>query len=131
MKPTVRGNTPFVRELAVPPCLRTFLDAGCDITTVPGWRSLAQSVHLFDGDDQYRKTCVDAFRRWAAKWVEQSHQVGDIGIDQAGVTRYLWQAEALEDPALANRLFAALPERTRAEFSSAGEVRSPEHLPAS
>jgi hypothetical protein len=99
--------------LASPPSLRVFLDAGCDITTLPGWRSLAKSVLLFDGDDQLRKVCVDSFRRWVSRWLEQSERVGDIGVEQAALTRYLWQAEALEDPEMATRLRNALPEAFR------------------
>ncbi len=30
-------------ELTRPPSLRAFLDAGCDITTIPGWECLAES----------------------------------------------------------------------------------------
>jgi hypothetical protein len=98
---------------------------------LPGWRSLAESVLLFDGDDQYRQTCVESFHRWAEKWVEQSQRVGDIGIDQAGVTRYQWQAEALEDPELAARLLSVLPPAVRTELAQAGEVQALEQLLAS
>lgn len=34
-------------ELTRPPSLRAFLDAGCDITTIPGWECLSESVVLY------------------------------------------------------------------------------------
>ncbi|HEX8770002.1 MAG TPA: hypothetical protein VF711_04465 [Acidimicrobiales bacterium] len=100
-----------------PISLRAQLAASSDATTIPGWYRLAEDVLLFDGDDSYRKLCVESFRRWAKKWLEQSERLGDIGLDQASLERYLWKAEALEDPELAARLEFALPEDTRNELA--------------
>jgi hypothetical protein len=97
--------------------LRTLLETTCDITALPGWYPLAEAVLLFDGDTAYRRLCVDSFRRWAQKWLEQSERLGHIGLDQETFSGYLWKAEALEDPDLAARLSSALPEDARAKLA--------------
>jgi hypothetical protein len=80
------------------------LAASTDVTDIPGWYRLAETVMLFDGDDNYRRLCVESFRRWTDKWLEWSERIGDIGLDQATLSGYLWKAEALEDPELASQL---------------------------
>jgi hypothetical protein len=105
-------------RLRRPPSLRTVLDENPDATKIPGWYRLAEAVLLFDGDDRYRKLCIDSFRRWADKWLQQSEHLGGIGLDQDTFSRYLWKAEALEDPTLAARLEEGLPPWARAQLAT-------------
>ena len=54
-------------ELTRPPSLRAFLDAGCDITTVPGWECLSEMVLLLrPTDPAQRATKVGASNLLAA-----------------------------------------------------------------
>lgn len=95
-----------------PEPLRAFLDAGGDLTGVDGWEGVAEMVLCFECDDDYRRRCIDAFRRWTGRWIEYS-KVGPVGVDQAMVTEYAWKADALEDGELARRVEAAIPAQFR------------------
>ena len=109
-------------ELIRPPSLRAFLDAGCDITTLPGWECLSESVFLYPPIDPAQRTEDASFLRdFAEAWLRGERMRLDEGssrkpVDQDVVTRFLWEAECLEDPALVDRFEAALPAEKRADL---------------
>jgi hypothetical protein len=112
------------KRLYRPASLRALLAGSTDVTNISGWYRLAEGVMLFDGDDKFRRLCVESFRRWTDTWLERSERFGDIGLDQATFSSYLWKAEALEDPELARQLESGLPEEVRERFADRRAMRS-------
>ena len=108
-------------ELTRPPSLRAFLNGGGDITTVPGWECLCEMVLLHPPTDPAERT-EDAtmLRDFAETWLRDERTWLDAAcrrdVDQDVLTRFLWEAECLEDPVLADRFEAALPADKRAEL---------------
>ncbi len=112
-------------ELTRPPSLRAFLDAGCDLITIPGWECLAESVVLYRPSEPAKRVReAEQLRRYAETWLHGELTPIDKGardnVEQDVVTRFLWEAECLEDPELAERFEAALPAETRAELLLVG-----------
>ena len=109
-------------ELIRPPSLRAFLDAGCDITTLPGWECLSEGVLLLSSSLTPAQRAEDAssLRNFAETWLRGERTWLDVAtrrpVDQDVLTRFLWEAECLEDPELAERLEAALPAEKRADL---------------
>ncbi len=140
-------------DLTRPPSLQTFLGAGGDITTIPGWECLAEAVVLCTANEATRHRFAQTCRRYAetwlagdTTWLDERLAAADIAgwfawfagrsdsppnqqehphpepPTQDVVTRFLWEAECLEDPELAARLEAALPEDCRARLRNDLEV---------
>ncbi len=108
-------------ELTRPPSLRAFLDAGCDITTILGWECLAESVVLYPSAEPAKRLReARQLRNHAETWLRGELTRLDRSarepVEQDVVTRFLWEAECLENPELADRLEAALPAEKRADL---------------
>ena len=108
-------------ELTRPPSLRAFLDAGCDITTIPGWECLAESVVLYPSPESMKR--LEEARRlrgfvktWLRGEFTRLDRCAHEPVEQDVVTRFLWEAECLEDRELAERFEAALPPEKRADL---------------
>ena len=100
-----------------PPSLREALDAGWDVTTVPG----VDVEMLVDDIVQHRLGMkpVSGLRQMAA----------DYAYDEDHRLRLSWAAELAEDPTLVDRLEAVLPDAVRAEIAVlVEECRHPHRL---
>ncbi|HEX8770102.1 MAG TPA: hypothetical protein VF711_04965 [Acidimicrobiales bacterium] len=96
-----------------PPSLRTFLDAGCDITTFPGWENLVDSVLVYG----VMPEDAEGLKETAEMWLRGEDDPGledreGEPITQDSVTHFLWEAEC-SDEVVARALSEAVPDEVR------------------
>lgn len=92
--------------------LRAFLDAGGDPSTLDRWERLGEEAvdSLTFTDRQRRRFAVQARER-AAGWPSLAKVSADVAVRlEQLVAESLADAELIEDPELARRFIAALPE---------------------
>jgi hypothetical protein len=103
-------------ELVRPPTLRMFVEAGCDVTTIPGLENYARIIVIGQAMPwPVRAKLALSYHETAEAWLrgEEASPFGpDLEVEStpACLQHYLWLAEGLMEEGVAELFAAALPD---------------------